>query len=411
MSTSRYFSNFPTINQGYLSAGTSRQGDNFTFNDVVSPNRDAMRSNVIITQNVDKYIFENPISTANFNIVKVSIDTNNNLNDVNDTLFLDVLQGHNPENMSVSYTTPISTFKTFYRNFPVKNNLLNIRFRNEKVGDIRLDHEISLSKFTQFNPPSELNSQVDYSEMANLTRNANNFYDDVSRNNFQNSKIINRFGFFNNNIINNQLIAPVEILENTSNTYIEVFGKSDSILDEFEFTISGDAEFSTSGRLSNDIQIFGTSNGVISVSQYKSIDTITLPQINKGNISIIQNGTGKLMNYIPKGFGSGSVPQYYINTIEEGILKQVNMSGVTSFQNGYVEIKIMDNASNSKTIWTAGIRDGTINQKWKPDILIPSDHTVYATVSEVDTTDPLTFDRLDLNMKLLVYETRPINSV
>ena len=56
------------------------------------------------------------------------------------------------------------------------------------------------------------------------------------------------------------------------------------------------------------------------------------------------------------------------------------MSGVTSFQNGYVEIKIMDNASNSKTIWTAGIRDGTINQKWKPDILIPSDHTVYATV-------------------------------
>ena len=118
MSTSRYFSNFPTINQGYLSAGTSRQGDNFTFNDVVSPNRDAMRSNVIITQNVDKYIFENPISTANFNIIKVSIDTNNNLNGVNDTLFLDVLQGHTPENMSVSYTTPISTFKTFYRNFP-----------------------------------------------------------------------------------------------------------------------------------------------------------------------------------------------------------------------------------------------------------------------------------------------------
>ena len=36
MSNSRYFSNFPTINQGYLSAGTSRQGDNFTFNDVVS---------------------------------------------------------------------------------------------------------------------------------------------------------------------------------------------------------------------------------------------------------------------------------------------------------------------------------------------------------------------------------------
>ena len=107
MSTSRYFSNFPTINQGYLSAGTSRQGDNFTFNDVVSPNRDAMRSNVIITQNVDKYIFENPISTANFNIIKVSIDTNNNLNGVNDTLFLDVLQGHTPENMSVSYTTPI----------------------------------------------------------------------------------------------------------------------------------------------------------------------------------------------------------------------------------------------------------------------------------------------------------------
>ena len=80
---SRYFSAYPTINPSYLSGGTNRQdGDSYTFNDIVRPNKNALKSNVIVQPNIDYDVFKNynddlePISTGNFNVIGISVDTN-----------------------------------------------------------------------------------------------------------------------------------------------------------------------------------------------------------------------------------------------------------------------------------------------------------------------------------------------
>jgi hypothetical protein len=419
-SKSRYFSPYPTINSGYLSGGTGRQNnDTFTFQDIVRPNNNAKSTNINIQPNISYNVFSNknsdfvdvvdPIETKNFNVIRVSVDSIYKENKYGDDFFVDILQGQNPNNLAVSYTTPLKSNDIFFRSYPVKNNFCNVRFRNNTSANIRIDHDISLSKFSQFNPPSQIGDNIEFKEMVNLTRIANNYYDDVSRELFENSSIVNRFGYFENNVINNQIVAPVNILENTSNTFVEVYAKSDSALDTFQFTINGNTDILDNGRVLNGLELFGTSNSLISLSRYKYIDTIDMPQNNSGNVSIYKNGTNELVAYIPKDTRALSSPLYYINKIEEGVLKEVRLKGLTQLQNGSIDIRLTE-GDNIKTIWTTGVLDGVVDNVWFPDFKIPSNSTVYAIVKNVDTTTHGN-ERVDISLKILKYNLQPLNSL
>jgi len=419
---SRYFSAYPTINPSYLSSGASRDVNNYTFEDIVRPNQNAFKSNVIVQPNINFDVFKNykndlePISTSNFNVIGVSIDTNivngNGfpINNNDDIIFLDVLQGHNKSDMIVSYSTPIVANNVFYRNYPVKNNFCNIRFRNEKSSNVHVSYDISLSKFTQFNPPSQLGDNVEFAEMSNLIRSANDFYDDVSREQFENAKIINRFGYLKDNVNSTQIISPILLEENTSNTFAEVFGISDSASDVFNMDISGETDLSNLGRINNRITLLGTSNSTISINRYKYIDTVDLlGNNNTGNISIYKNGTLDAVAYIPKGFANISSAIYYINKIEEGVLKEVKLNGSVKIQNGSVQVRLAQ-GSSIKTIWSSGIINSDVKNVWKPDYKIPSNSTIYAIVEDIDTTIYAN-ERIDISMKILKYELQPVNSL
>ena len=419
-SKSRYFSPYPTINSGYLSGSTGRQQNNtFTFEDIVRPNLNAKSTNIIIQSNINYDVFSNkdsnfvdvidPIETKNFSVIRVSVDSVYNENNYGDEFFVDVLQGQNAENLSVSYSTPIKTNDIFFRSYPVKNNFCNIRFRNNTGANIHVDHDISLSKFSQFNPPSQIGDNVEFKEMANLTRIANEFYDDVSREQFANSNIINRFGYFKNDISSKQVVAPAYIPENTTNSFVEVFGVSDSPSDTFEFLISGETDILNIGRADNGIVLFGTSNSLISLNRFKYIDTIDMPTNNTGNVSIYKNGTNELVAYIPKDTRALSSPIYYINKIEEGVLKEVRARGLTQLQNGSIEVRLAI-GDNIKTIWSSGILDGIIDNVWCPDYKIPSNSTVYAIVRDVDTTTHGN-ERVDISLKILKYNLQPLTSL
>jgi hypothetical protein len=418
-SKSRYFSQYPTINPRYLSGGTNRQqNDSFTFQDIVRPNLNAKSTNINIQPNINYDVFSNkdsnfvdvidPIETKNFNVIRVSVDS---VYDENDDVefFVDILQGQNEKNLALTYTTPIKTNDVFYRTYPVKNNFCNVRFRNNTVSNIHVDYDITLSKFSQFNPPSQLGDNVEFKEMANLTRVANEFYDDVSREQFANSKIINRFGYFKDDITTKQIVSPAYIPENTTNTFVEVFGVSDSPSDTFEFFISGETDLFNIGRTNNGIELLGTSNSLISLNRYKYIDTIDMPSNNTGNVSIYKNGTNELVAYIPKDTRALSSPLYYINKIEEGVLKEVRVRGLTQLQNGSIDIRVAE-GDNIKTIWTTGLLDGIVNNVWNPDFKIPSNSTVYAIVRDVDTT-LYGNERVDISLKILKYNLQPINSL
>jgi len=419
---SRYFSSYPTINPSYLSSGASRDVNNYTFEDIVRPNQNAFKSNVIVQPNINFDVFKNykndlePISTSNFNVIGVSVDTNivngNGfpINNDNDIIFLDVLQGQNKSDMVVSYSTPILPNNVFYRNYPVKNNLCNIRFRNEKSSNVHVSYDISLSKFTQFNPPSQLGDDVEFAEMSNLIRSGNDFYDDVSREQFENAKIINRFGYLKDNVNSTQIISPILLEENTSNTFAEVFGISDSASDVFNMDISGETDLFNLGRINNRITLLGTSNSTISINRYKYIDTVDLlGNNNTGNISIYKTGTLDAVAYIPKGFANVSSPIYYINKIEEGVLKEVKLNGSVKIQNGSVQVRLAQ-GSSVKTIWSSGIINSDVKNVWKPDYKIPSNSTIYAIVEDIDTTI-YADERIDISMKILKYEKQPVNSL
>ena len=419
---SRYFSAYPTINPSYLSSGASRDVNNYTFEDIVRPNQNAFKSNVIVQPNINFDVFKNykndlePISTSNFNVIGVSVDTNivngNGfpINNDNDIIFLDVLQGQNKSDMVVSYSTPILPNNVFYRNYPVKNNLCNIRFRNEKSSNVHVSYDISLSKFTQFNPPSQLGDDVEFAEMSNLIRSGNDFYDDVSREQFENAKIINRFGYLKDNVNSTQIISPILLEENTSNTFAEVFGISDSASDVFNMDISGETDLFNLGRINNRITLLGTSNSTISINRYKYIDTVDLlGNNNTGNISIYKTGTFDAVAYIPKGFANVSSPIYYINKIEEGVLKEVKLNGSVKIQNGSVQVRLAQ-GSSVKTIWSSGIINSDVKNVWKPDYKIPSNSTIYAIVEDIDTTI-YADERIDISMKILKYEKQPVNSL
>ena len=419
---SRYFSAYPTINPSYLSSGASRDVNNYTFEDIVRPNQNAFKSNVIVQPNINFDVFKNykndlePISTSNFNVIGVSVDTNivngNGfpINNDNDIIFLDVLQGQNKSDMVVSYSTPILPNNVFYRNYPVKNNFCNIRFRNEKSSNVNVSYDISLSKFTQFNPPSQLGDDVEFAEMSNLIRSGNDFYDDVSREQFENAKIINRFGYLKDNVNSTQIISPILLEENTSNTFAEVFGISDSASDVFNMDISGETDLFNLGRINNRITLLGTSNSTISINRYKYIDTVDLlGNNNTGNISIYKTGTFDAVAYIPKGFANVSSPIYYINKIEEGVLKEVKLNGSVKIQNGSVQVRLAQ-GSSVKTIWSSGIINSDVKNVWKPDYKIPSNSTIYAIVEDIDTTI-YADERIDISMKILKYEKQPVNSL
>jgi len=420
-SKSRYFSAYPTINRSYLSGATGRQENNtFEFNDIVYPTLDSRSTNVIVQPNISENVFSRtnkdgdtiltPITTDNFNVIRLSVDTNYPHFNVDDRqLFVDILQGHNEDNMAISYTTPIDTQSTFFRSYPVKNKYCNVKFRNTTASNIHIDYDISLSKFSQFTPPSQLGDNVEFKEMTNLTRMANEFYDDVSREQFSNSNIVNTFGFFTTNITSKQIVAPVDIQENTTNTFVEVFGVSDSVSDAFEFTINGQTDVQPTGRIRNGLELFGTSNGTISVNRYKYIDTIELPQVNTGNVSIYKTGTTDLVAYIPKDMGALSSPLYYIGKLEEGVLKEVRVSGSTIIQNGSIEVRLNE-GDNIRTIWSTGVLDGEQFNVWNPDYKLPSNSTCYAIVRDVDTTS-FTPQRVDVSMKILKYKLQPSNSV
>ena len=125
--------------------------------------------------------------------------------------------------------------------------------------------------------------------------------------------------------------------------------------------------------------------------------------------NIYKNNTSELVAYIPKETSALSSPLYYINKIEEGVLKEVVVNGLTQLQNGSIEIRL-DNNSSIKTIWSSGVLDGRLQNYWTPNYKIPSNSTVYAIVKDVNT-NKYGNQRVDISLNILKYNLQPLLSL
>jgi hypothetical protein len=372
----------------------------YDYTNIVSPNKDAIKSNITIEANSSLDIFTANVATQNFNVIQVSMDTFYEA-DPSKYLNVNIKQGLHPDHCTTSYQTPVKGGVNFFRNYPVKNNFMNVNIENPFTTDTNCNVVITLSKFTQFNPPSQIGDQVKFKEMTNLNRNANKFYDDVARDKFESVEVINRTGSFRTGNSTAQILAPIQVLPNLSNSYAEVYCQSDSISDTFEIALSGDTDVGADGRIENQIELFGTSMSEITLNRFKSIDTVDLRgNNNSGNITVYHSGTNKLLNYIPKDYANTSACLYYVESRATAVLKQVHIDGFTQLTPGKVRLNVLDHNTGVITHWDSVYNDGNISNDWYPDLFIDSNSTVYL---EVQNDSGGTETSITGSIKLILY--------
>lgn len=411
---SRYGQPLPTINKNYMSAILSRQsGDTYSSYDTIqTPNREAVRSNIIVEVGKTTSIFSKPVPSENFNVISVSLDTMNGLNGFQDNYEVRLRQGLAPTSLSETFVSPITSNTNFYRNYPVANNFINVELFNPSENTIALHANvvITLSKYTQFNPPTQLGDNVEYKSMANLAREGNIFIDDVSRQLMDGVELINIQGMVNEVSANVHVVCPIEFEIPTSNVYTEVYVQSDSPSDTFEIFLSGDTDFGSDGRVTNGLFLAGTSPSSISINRFKSIDSIDFKgNVNTGNISVYTNGTNLAKNYCPAGWANTAASVYYINKNSVGILKFIEVNGYSTLHVSRIRGVIQDQSTGQKTVWESRIADGDIQRLWSPDLLIPSNHTLYV---EMDGHSPLGNDQeINVNFKILQYSKHPSREI
>jgi hypothetical protein len=411
---SRYGQPLPTINKNYMSAILSRQsGDTYSSYDTIqTPNNEAVRSNVVVEVGKTTSIFSNPVPTENFNVISVSVDTMNGENGFNDNYEIKLKQGLASTSLSETFVSPILSKTNFYRNYPVANNFINLELFNptENTSNLHANVVITLSKYTQFNPPTQLGDGVEYKSMANLAREGNIFIDDVSRQLIDGVELINIQGMVNEVSANVHVVSPIEFSIPTSNVYTEVYVQSDSPSDNFEIFLSGNTDLGSEGRITNGLFLLGTSPSVISINRFKSIDTIDFNgNVNTGNISVYTNGTNLARNYCPAGWANTAAAVYYINKRSVGVLKYIEVNGYSTLHVSRIRAVIQDESTGQKTVWESRIADGDIQRLWSPDLQIPSNHTLYV---EMDGHSPLGSDQeINVNFKILQYSLHPSREI
>ena len=401
MAQNRNYSKYPAVNRKFLSAGSSQlTGENFTFADVVTPSQDANRTNFSLLENTTRNVFDSPIATNNFNIIKLDIETGA----ASSQLKVRINQGLRSDNLATTYTTYIDPNTVFYRNYPVKNKFLNISLENESGFEMTPNVNVTLSKFTQYNSPAQNNDPIKRDQMVMLDRQTNDFEDDVALGYREDINIINRFGFIEKlNGFNDRLVAPIDIIKDNSNVYSTITCVSDSALDTFELEVSGNA-ISNTGRITNIFTMNGTGNSSGISNQFKSVDTIKIvdpTKFNTGNITINRQTTGEAVGFIPASFNNIVGSQYYINKFNKGVLREIGIRGNATMTGGELLVKVENPQGVSKTIWSQNINDAEVNSRWNPDITIESDNTVYISTKDVNTQYGDTY--ITAEMKIVEY--------
>ena len=411
--------NLPQVTKrGYLSSQTGRQNVNtYNFDDVVQPDKTAVQNNFVIEPSSTRDLIvgldgiSKPCQTSNFNIIKVNIDSNVSNSQ---QLILRINQGISQSNMINTFTTYIDPNETLYRNYPVQSNFFNISLENTAPdSSATANVSVLLSKYTQYTTGGQNNDPIKRDQMVSLERQTNDFEDDIALGYREDIEIINRFGNLGNlSLQNDALVAPIDIIKNSSNVYTQINAFSDSVADNFELILSG-AAIGQFGRLSNGLQMAGTSNSTVSINQFKSVDTVVnlrnfdgSTATNTGNITV-QRTNGEAIAYIPAEYSNISGPQYFIKPNNKGILREVGIRGATALTGGRILIRDEDYNGNITVVWNQSINDGIVNARWNPDYTIEGGHTIYASIENVDSQ----YNDNDLTVEIKVVDYNVIEDI
>ena len=247
-------------------------------------------------------------ASGDYNIIKVELNTT----DTNNEQAINVFYSNDGKfkNAVRKYRTVVPSNYHFYRNFPVENEFFNIGVENLSNVDSAvtpIKGKISISKYTQYNAPSQTQDLIDRFFFTDANRSTNEFRDDVVLSTDQDGsfkriadvKPVSVMGI-TSSITNTSMTNWDEdaMFPATSNTFSDMVLISDSVSDlNATFKING---CGLNGKRQEETIVSSGTSNTVGLLQYNFVDTIDYVSggggsTNVGNIRVNRQDTGETM--------------------------------------------------------------------------------------------------------------------
>lgn len=358
----------------------------------------------------------NMINSDQFNVIKVDLNTHECVNPTRINIHYcqsDVLTDSN-----VKYSTIIAPNTNFYRNYPVENKYFNISFENmltvDPTSNGTVNGNITLSRFTEFNPPIQTEDLTDRFMMNNATRITNSFDDDISLEN----RITDVTRFTRMGITNN--INALEQLNwdegsnfdfgNTTFTTVNIVS-SDAGDAGKEVAIRG---LRSTGEVAEEVLVLGgTSNSTTSVRSYNCIDDIkVLSANNLGNLKVKRATNAELMCYSQTQSGRSTTLSYICTDKGKSIIKTLSLLGHIGLTHATkFSLYKINSFGERKMLFNSNIENGPIDNSYELNEILQPSERVYGELISGSTVSVGDDTKMTSRLDILEYSTNPDNVI
>tara|TARA_R110000744_G_scaffold71533_5_gene144193 strand:+ start:2033 stop:3304 length:1272 start_codon:yes stop_codon:yes gene_type:complete len=345
------------------------------------------------------------VASGDFNIIKTSI---NNYGAGN--IKLRVLYNHD-QNIKTSverYSTTIKAGELFYRNYPVENEYFSMSIENtEQAGSTgtSVKGKVTLSKFTQFNAPAQVEDTINRFALADLSRATNEFKDDILIDRIEDINKATRLGIVDTiQSLEQTIYNEGQAFNFTSNTSQDVVIRSTEASDSGKdvlITGLGIGDTTATDR----VTLTGTSNA-FSVSSFKWIDNMTMVDSNNsGKLTCASVATGEVYNVMDADAGRSTSLIYGCPTNKKSVLKDIKINGRSGLECATkINLYKVKNNLYKTLLYKNNAVDSELNNYIKINEGLSAGDLVYGTLTSANTASALGDSAVSVLMNVYEYD-------
>jgi len=407
-----------SFNQGFNPKSNVNDNAAFLFNTFTSNIGSSnvaypINGNVQLTSTTDfNFLSNQMIPSGEFNVIKIDLDTKDCITDIK----LQVRYGHNQELglSDIKYSTIIPPDTQFYRNYPIENEYFSIALKcdDDAATFNSVNGRVTLSKYTQYNAPVQIEDSIDRFKMSSLERVGNDFYNDA---------IIGRVADVRKTRI--MAVMPSDYGEPDNviwgikafdrfyygDTALPLVVRSSAPSDSGQrIKIKGINELNN--YVEEEITLAGTSNA-FTFEEYKFVGGMEMiDKDNNGDITVESNLTGLPFNFMAAGYGNSSSFLYTVPSDTTAIIKNIQFTGKIDLVNKpNILIRKINHGSNTSTnLYFNNTGEGLIDTTTALDLTLDAKDCVIGNIqggfSNSDTAN-LGVSSLTGFMNILEYST------
>ena len=342
------------------------------------------------------------VASADFNIIKTSID-NYGAGDIK----LRVLYNHeqNIKTAVERYSTTIKAGDIFYRNYPVENEYFSMSLENSTTANTKVNGKVTLSKFTQFNAPAQVEDTINRFSLAGLTRETNEYRDDILIDRIEDVTKATRLGVVDTiQSLEQTIYNEGQSFNFTSNTAQDLVVRSTEASDSGkEVLITGLGLGDTTA--SNKITLAGTSNA-FSLSSFKWIDNMTMIDSNNtGKLTCASVASGEVFNVMDADAGRSTSLIYGCPTNKKCVLKDIKINGRSGLECATkVELYKVKNNLHKTLLYKNNAVDSELNNYVSLNEGLSAGDVVYGHLTSSNTASALGDSSVSVLMNVYEYD-------